>query len=107
MVRRIFDHCQKSARISLKKKVTIAETVSYAVEKGSFSVLGKMTLLMLSKKFTFFRVATASKNAIKKVTSNKCSIGVVINEDDSHNVDSPSAHAFDIPKTNLTKIRSA
>ena len=63
-----------------------------AVEKDPFSVLGKMTLLVLSKKspfrsifydttfsieilsgkFTFFRTATASKNAIKKVFESDC-----------------------------------
>ena len=63
-----------------------------AVEKDPFSILGKMSLLMLSKKslfrsifsdttssieilseqFTFFRTATASKNAIEKVFESDC-----------------------------------
>ena len=63
-----------------------------AVEKDPFSILGKTTLLMLSKKslfrstfsdttfsietlsekFTFFRTAIASKNAIEKAFESNC-----------------------------------
>ena len=68
-----------------------------AVEKDPFSILGKMSFLMLSKKsffqstfsdttfsigvinssnpvgkVTFFRAATASKNAIEKVFESDC-----------------------------------